>query len=62
MDQKEKMSSHYHFIFLFASKEHKQDYASLILFRIIPFTYASHLTKQHLYIFMLYDESMYDVQ
>lgn len=33
---------------LFASEESKQDYVSLILFRIIPFTYASHLIKQHL--------------
>lgn len=33
---------------LFASKESKQDYVSLILFRIIPLTYASHLIKQHL--------------
>lgn len=30
------MSSHYHFRILFASKESKQDYVSLIVFRIRP--------------------------
>lgn len=48
VDQKEKMSSHYHFRILFASKASKQDYVSLIVFRIRAFTYASRSTKQHL--------------
>jgi hypothetical protein len=52
VDQKEKMPSYYHFRILFASKESKQDYVSLILFRIIPFTYASHSTKQWLLLLM----------
>lgn len=48
VDQKEKMSSHYHFRILFASKESKQDYVSLVLFRIRALTYASCFPKQQL--------------
>lgn len=48
VDQKEKMSSHYHFRILFASKESKQDYVSLVLFRIRALTYASRFPKQQL--------------
>lgn len=47
VDQKEKKCPSITTLVLFASKESKQDYVSLIVFRIIPFTYASHLMEQH---------------
>lgn len=47
VDQKEKCSPITTLV-LFASQASKQDYVSLISFRIILFTYTFHLKKQHL--------------